>query len=404
MAFQDTAVGLGQKAGNAAGNNKNAILQALAQMAGIGENAAGAVPGANPVAEASMKITKQVAKGLGDFYTQHAVQAAQAGMPGGAILDQLNQMVGGSVAMASQQPQQNPQQAAQPGQAPAPAPPVNHQPLVQAAVGGQVQQPPTSVAPTTTQYNPQVLPANGPFSGPELLPGGGVRQQGFFGSLFGPSATDLLNQQGKAIANSQGMQKLQGSEPLQAGEKEKLMMERETKYGEAGITSGAAGVKMDTERRDKFFEALDKPMAKESTLTIGQNSAAKDALDQFESILKTNPSAIRTPNWVGSPFGQKIKALGEQLDQALLRKESGAALTKDDRKFIKGLTVKTGFSALKEDPTTALFKIANLRKRIGVEGELLDPQSNLRTEIKKLEAAGFSRNDVWEFMKTKGRV
>lgn len=404
---------LGRKAGS--GIDPKELLKALSSMTqspgfGAGQNVAGAVPGpVGGAAEGGMKIVKDVTKTLGQLYSQQALQAAQSGVPASQILSTLNQMVGMPQAQAAEQPGQQPQQPAQnaPGQAgPAMRPPDPGTPpnvLAEAAVGQQVSQPPTPVAPTTPQYQaPQVQPAKGMFSGAKLLPGGGVQQGGFFN--MGPSATDLLNQQGQAIANVQGMQKIEGVEPFQKGEREKQELVGSQQRGIAEIERSSKMAVKDQERFDAFFKSVDEPASAESAKAMTFASEITDSTSDLLTLLEKDQNALKAMNTPGNPFGQKLRVRVSQLEQALLRYSSGATITKEEKKEIRTIIPKIGLKAWTQDPSTAQYELRNLFKRFSKTKELLDPNSKMKGEINSLEKAGFTRQDIWEYLRSKGRV
>lgn len=382
-----------------------------------------------PPYDPAQDLMKKSINQLSELLGNDLAQAYQKGMPPQALIKTLFQMLPGQQGQNGQQPaargpqQQPPQPPGAPpqdeqlqdpsGQTNVPqgalqqpaAPPVNHQPLVEEALGQQIMQQPTPVAPTTQQYTaPGMQPASGPFGQAAILPDGGARQAGVFGSLFAPSATTLLANQGQAIQNVQGVQEIRGHKPLQAGDREKIELENKGKLEAATATEGAKLTTKDVERRDKFYENLDKPVSSESSRSL---TFAKDIVDSSEQILKIameNPSALKSINIPGNPFGQKLRVTISRMEQALLRYSSGATITKEEKKEIREIIPKIGLKSWLQDPTTAQFELNNLKSRFKETSDLLDPQSPLRNEIKSLEKAGYKRTEIWEYMKHKGRV
>jgi len=117
-----------------------------------------------------------------------------------------------------------------------------------------------------------------------------------------------------------------------------------------------------------------------------------------------DPQLLRNTARPGNPLGQKLKFWTETLANNLLRQESGAAITEDERKFIKQLVTPRGFKAVLESPETTVEKIRAISSRVNSTMNLLQPNQATQAFVQSALGQGFSKEEVYRLLKKKGAV
>lgn len=231
--------------------------------------------------------------------------------------------------------------------------------------------------------DPQLLKAGGLFTGQRLTPEGNVQ-------LGGPLAIG-----GMSIDKIQKLQEILGQQPLQKGEREQLELQATAEF-----------VQQEQERFDKFFDGIlnPKPVASEAAKQIGLLTGAQDALNNITNVFNMDPQLLRNTARPGNPLGQKLKFWTETLANNLLRQESGAAITEDERKFIKQLVTPRGFKAVLESPETTVEKIRAISSRVNSTMNLLQPNQATQAFVQSALGQGFSKEEVYRLLKKKGAV
>ena len=88
----------------------------------------------------------------------------------------------------------------------------------------------------------------------------------------------------------------------------------------------------------------------------------------------------------------------------ILRQESGAAITAEERKFIRSLVTPRGKQALVESPETTFAKIQSLSKRISSTLNLLQPNEQVSNFVKSALGQGFSKDEIYALLMKKGMI
>lgn len=202
------------------------------------------------------------------------------------------------------------------------------------------------------------------------------------GGIFSTASAEGLAREIGAV------QKIAGLEPMQESERRKLQQQQEIKQQEIA---------------SKFINdiVVDKPLSSADSNTLGFINSAVDAstqlLDIFQYDPQTgtigNPNALRDFN-PKSSSGQNITRLINQLKNDLLRKESGAAITKDDQDFIKKITPRD--KSLIENPETAVNKLVSIANKLNAQKKLMQPNADQKDKIKFLKAKGVSETEIYQ--------
>ena len=225
--------------------------------------------------------------------------------------------------------------------------------------------------------------------------GGGIREiLGKILSLGGLIQThpNLRLAQSQAALNEQ---QLAGEVPLQKGEREKLTLQ--------GLVSQS---KEETKRFNTFFDSIltPKPLSEGQSKSIELLSSAQGSLNKITEIFNQDPTLLQTIATPGNQLGQTIRFHTENLANNLLRRESGAAIKEDERKFFNKLVTPRGMKAFLENPQVTLEKIQSIGDRISTGLNLLRPNKKMNEFVKSSLKQGFSKEEVFQFLKQKGMI
>jgi len=182
------------------------------------------------------------------------------------------------------------------------------------------------------------------------------------------------------------------------------------KREEMAIQGGISALKdqalKEQERAQKFFDDVlrDKPLGGSDSKFFNLASGGLESLQAIDLLFTQDPSNLRNLNRPGNPVGQQLTFLRNDLENSLLRIESGAVISNDEKKFIRELTTPQGIQAYLQDPDTVRLKIETIRGRLEGFKNSMKPNEQIRQTAKTLLQQGFSETEIFEAFRRKGMI
>lgn len=312
-------------------------------------------------------------------------EAMQQGVPATTILEQIGipSVMGDARQQQNQQPQQQPQQK-QPVQQQQ-----IQQPNLQAQQGtAQAQRQPQDQGQNVFQQLIQGL-SQGQL--PTFSKEGFTIEDFLVGIAEGYSGGFAERVESQKLKRQQRL----GEIPLQKAELQKAFLE-----------SGKLNKKENAKLMNTFFTNTlsPKPLAAETSKVLGFVDDSIDALTEINKIFQADPKLLRNLSVPGNPLGQKLKFLKDLAGNSLLRKESGAAITEEERKFFNKLLSPVGARAFFEDPSTIKLKLDTILRNLGRQKRYLQPNEGLKERIQSAIQSGFSREEIFQKLREKGEI
>lgn len=186
---------------------------------------------------------------------------------------------------------------------------------------------------------------------------------------------------------------------------EQIPMSR-AKKEELGYGLLAEYNKQELKSVNDFFSNImeQKPLSAESAKGVSLARSAKNSLEAIDSVFQQDPKALRNWDRPGNAIGQQLRVLRDNIENSLLRIESGAAISEDEKKFIRTLTTPQGIKAFLEDPSTTRLKIQQIRDKLDGYLNLIDPNYQTRQFVQNALAQGKSKAEIITFLRQKGKV
>lgn len=235
----------------------------------------------------------------------------------------------------------------------------------------------------------------------ELLKRAGVKQ-GLLSRLTGMDlAPDMTQAQ---LQNIAGAQNVLGEEPLQQGELLKSRIQTEIDL-----------FKDDEKAKSEFFKTIKRPeaMSADATKNLGFNERIVDSTqgifdlvgvkDESGKIVNLDMNKLRfSPK--SSELRQKLEIARNNLVSAIVRKESGAAITEEDVKDAeRRLGVKLGLDALGSNPQALIFALQTAQEEARKGAQRLAPNEELRDAYNQLKDK-FSDEVIYQGFKARGLI
>jgi hypothetical protein len=257
----------------------------------------------------------------------------------------------------------------------------------------------------------QILPASSFFGGGGVdsnfnvtQPGLGRQIIGAIAPVFGPGASvsENVEKAGKMMDNQLKLQKLQGNEPLQAGEREKEMLQ-------AQIASN----KLNLERRDKFFEGINQPLTTTKELSFVES--ALTGIDNVSNLLGitqdpktgvvsvTNKDLLRSKNFL-SKNRQQLKRARDAFINKSLRRDTGATIgEKEEKEFQKTFGFDIGINAFMQNPDVIAKSLIESKDQLMRDRGRLSPNEETRNLVAQLSGR-YSKAEIYDYLTRTGRA
>lgn len=161
-----------------------------------------------------------------------------------------------------------------------------------------------------------------------------------------------------------------------------------------------------SEMRDfKKTSIIEPALAGESAKQYGLLKNALPAINTIEKILNTNPNDLRSLNVPGNPKGQQIASMMNLINNNILRQESGAVISPQEKKdFANFLSPQRGLKAITESPEDAKLRVQNLKRRITETLGKIDPNYQIRESWQQAKKAGYSDEEIYSHLKSIGKA
>lgn len=217
---------------------------------------------------------------------------------------------------------------------------------------------------------------------------------------------------GEELDRLQKAQEIAGEIPLQKRDIEAAGYEAE-KF--KAIEKIKAALELDKEKvklsaeEEKAAEALIQPILAPPKLTEAERQdqdlaiVGLETANELASILRSNPNALKELNVPGNPLGQKVATLTQQLRMAILRKESKAAITNQEIDLFKKMGTASGIDAIIRDTSLNADLLNKMGQRFQRIYESVDPNAEDRDLIRFLLEKEYSRKEIADILKKKGR-
>jgi len=156
--------------------------------------------------------------------------------------------------------------------------------------------------------------------------------------------------------------------------------------------------------QNKYFTEIlqQKEMTPEANRMVGFLDSGISSLQQLQEIFDADPEQLAQLNVPGNPLGQKLATLRGELNNSILRKDSGASITKQDEELIRKFTVPTGFRAALTDTSVNKMRIQRMADNLQKQRNRALPNEGTRNFVKEALKSGASRDEVYKFLREKG--
>ncbi len=200
---------------------------------------------------------------------------------------------------------------------------------------------------------------------------------------------------GRMEAQKASQQQRKGEVPMQKGELQRFIIKGEQ-----------ATQAQSQKAMEGFFSGVlsPKPLPAETSKVLGFTNDSLDALKEINKVFETDPKLLRNLSIPGNPLGQQLKFLKDLAGNSLLRKESGAAISAEERKFINKLLSPVGAKAFFEDESTTKLKLDTIINNLERQKNYLQPNEGLKERIQSAIQSGFSREEIFQKLRERGEV
>lgn len=235
----------------------------------------------------------------------------------------------------------------------------------------------------------------------ELLKRAGVKP-GLLSRLTGMDLAPNITQ--AQLQNIAGAQNVLGEEPLQQGELLKSRIQTEIDL-----------FKDDQKAKSEFFKTMKRPeaMSADAAKNLGFNERIVESTqgifdligvkDESGKIVDLDMDKLRfSPK--NSELRQKLEIARNNLVSAIVRKESGAAITEEDVKDTENkLGIKLGLDALGSNPQALIFALQTAQEEARKGAQRLAPNEQLRDAYNQLQGQ-FSDEEIYQGFKARGLI
>ena len=243
-----------------------------------------------------------------------------------------------------------------------------------------------------------------------LDPGGTISKEGDKTIITRPGLLARIGGTGKSDLQTLGdIQTLSGQEPLQDSDAQKSKLK-------AIETAKTADATLFNKRRDELFKSIESPMSSEAAKSLSQIESSLTALDNINSILgvtmdeKTgevrikNAQQLKNPNFLNKNR-QALKRARDVFINKSLRRDSGAAISKDEEKSFKRIYgFDVGMSSYLKNPEVIAKSLVESQQQLSRDRLRLSPNEEMKSLDRHLKEQGFSKDQRADFYKRSGRL
>lgn len=225
-------------------------------------------------------------------------------------------------------------------------------------------------------------------------------------SFFGIPTEESEDLKARKLANIATALGIIGEEPIQAGTREQLKIQKETELEKTVLQENIVASREERQRMNEFFKNTlePKPLSGETATSVNTSQAVVNDISELQALLQANQKSLETLATPGNKLGQRVRDLMARLKANIISSRGGKALSKNEEKLFTAIIPRRGFGAKLQDLSSIIFQLDTLKEDASRQINLIQPSNEMKNIVQDYINRGYSREDIYLELKRRGKI